>query len=318
MNHPDERLAFITNDRIQAEPLPGGKIEWLLPADPPTAHRPIMSRLCLEPGQGQGFHRRSGVERILYVLAGQAEQWVNREKRILKTGEMARIAPDVVHATFNPFAQPLTLLSIESGAGNLVDVSRDEPWKSLREEKSSVSSMAKPNHKPAPARRIPAGEPIYWVIENELAGRPGPVKAPWTPATLKAAGFGGIVSLCEAGRTEKIRAAGIKHLPVYRPMILLQDESEREMFLSVMPSVLSFVDRCREAGDAVIVHCHHGFDRTGAVLASYLIAREGLTADEAIARVRAANPDAMSADGYAEAVHTFESLYREHPAIFNQ
>ncbi|MFO0944425.1 MAG: dual specificity protein phosphatase family protein [Planctomycetota bacterium] len=149
---------------------------------------------------------------------------------------------------------------------------------------------------------------VYWVIENELAGRPGPECCPWKPADLAAAGIRAIVSLAGPIRMGELRGAGIEVLPVQQPMILLETEPDRERFVEVMPLVVEFIDRHRNQGTKVLVHCHYGCDRTGAVLACYLVTRKGLSADDAVAHVRAANPNALSAEGYAEAVATYARI----------
>ena len=72
------------------------------------------------------------------MVSGQAEQWVENEYRIRKAGEMALIPQDAVHGTYNPFDEDVTFLAIlspsEAGGPNIVDVSTEEPWASLREK----------------------------------------------------------------------------------------------------------------------------------------------------------------------------------------
>jgi protein-tyrosine phosphatase len=110
---------------------------------------------------------------------------------------------------------------------------------------------------------------------------------------------------------DALQAAGIRHLPLYQPMILLESTAERRQFLEVVPPVLRFLDELREKQSLpAIVHCHYGRDRTGCVLACCLVARVGLTADGAIALVRERQPAALSASGYAEAVELFEHMHR--------
>ncbi len=129
----------------------------------------------------------------------------------------------------------------------------------------------------------------------------------WDATELYARGFRGVVSLDEDGVDgESIRAAGLAHLPLFQPMMLLMDDAQRQGFLQCMPKVLDFVDCVRQHQGAVLVHCYHGCDRTGAVLACYLIAREGVTADQAIDRLWQVQPNAVAAYGYLEAVHQFE------------
>jgi quercetin dioxygenase-like cupin family protein len=76
------------------------------------------------------------MEEIIYVISGTAEQWVDHEKRILTAGDSAHIPKDVVHGTYNAGDDELVFLAILSPARftgpALVDVHRDEPWRSVR------------------------------------------------------------------------------------------------------------------------------------------------------------------------------------------
>ena len=38
-------------------------------------------------------------------------------------------------------------------------------------------------------------EQVFWLIEGRLAGRPGPVQAPWDAAALRAGGLDAVLSL---------------------------------------------------------------------------------------------------------------------------
>ena len=77
------------------------------------------------------------MEEIIYVISGKAEQWVDKEYRILEPGEAAHIPKNVVHGTYNPFDEPLIFLAILGPAHfegpALVDVCQDEPWNTLKE-----------------------------------------------------------------------------------------------------------------------------------------------------------------------------------------
>jgi quercetin dioxygenase-like cupin family protein len=100
------------------------------------AEKLLLVRVHMPPGQAHRFHRHPEMEEIIYVLEGKAEQWVEREKRILGPGEMAHIPMNVVHGTYNAGQTTLRFLAILSPAKiagpALVDVSNEEPWKSLR------------------------------------------------------------------------------------------------------------------------------------------------------------------------------------------
>jgi oxalate decarboxylase/phosphoglucose isomerase-like protein (cupin superfamily) len=90
----------------------------------------------MRPGAGHQFHHHPAREEIIYILEGVAEQWVGREKRRLKAGDIAFIPKKVVHAIHNPSKKPMTFLAILSPARAkgpfLVDCYHDEPWRSLR------------------------------------------------------------------------------------------------------------------------------------------------------------------------------------------
>lgn len=76
------------------------------------------------------------MEEIIYVLSGTAEQWVDRERRVLQPGDSAHIPADVVHGTYNIGPDTLVFLAILAPAKApgpaLVDVHQEEPWRSLR------------------------------------------------------------------------------------------------------------------------------------------------------------------------------------------
>jgi hypothetical protein len=157
---------------------------------------------------------------------------------------------------------------------------------------------------------------MYWIVPGVLAGRPGPECVPWNLGDFVESGIGGVVSLDGPIRTKELHAAGLRHLPAYQPMLLLRSDEERMRFLSVMRPALAFIDELRDLGLATLVHCYHGCDRTGAVLACYLVARRGSSASEAVRSVQKVNPDAMWAVGYMEAVYAFEDAYRSDPRRF--
>jgi quercetin dioxygenase-like cupin family protein len=89
------------------------------------------------PGKCHDFHRHPGQEEVIYVVEGTIEQWVEREKSVLGTGDSVLIPASAVHATFNDGDAPARILAIlspavgEDGYG-VEDVSGVEPWASLR------------------------------------------------------------------------------------------------------------------------------------------------------------------------------------------
>lgn len=93
-------------------------------------------RAQLPPGEAHHFHHHPEMEEILYVLSGTAEQWVEKEKRIMRPGDSIYLPTGIIHATFNAGSELLDFLAILSPAkikGPVtVEVGDQEPWRSLR------------------------------------------------------------------------------------------------------------------------------------------------------------------------------------------
>jgi quercetin dioxygenase-like cupin family protein len=127
---------FVTAKEMKVEHLPWGPHDWLCRPDIVEAENLLLVRVHIPLGQAHQFHRHPEMEEIIYVLEGTAEQWVDREKRILGPGEMAHIPKDMVHGTYNAGPHPLRFLAILSPAKikgpALIDMSQEEPWRSLR------------------------------------------------------------------------------------------------------------------------------------------------------------------------------------------
>jgi len=146
---------------------------------------------------------------------------------------------------------------------------------------------------------------IYWVMDGLLAGRPGPVECPWNPEELRAGGVRAVVSLNTEPDPVAIAAVGLRHhslpvtptLPVVAPL--------QDLLLREIEPVLAAIHAEVSAGQPTLVHCHAGKDRTGLALTAYLVRYGGLDVEEAIARVRAVQPIAMSAPGYEDTARRF-------------
>jgi quercetin dioxygenase-like cupin family protein len=128
-------LRFVTSAEAQVEVLPWGPHEWLSRAGLTEAKQLQVVRVTMPPGKAHAFHRHPAMEEVLYYVSGRAEQWVGREKRVLRAGEVAHVPTNEVHGTYNVFDEPVVFLAILSPAvfegPALVDVSGEEPWRSL-------------------------------------------------------------------------------------------------------------------------------------------------------------------------------------------
>ena len=112
--------------------------EWLCRSDVVPNQELLMVRANMEAGHSHPCHTHPTREEIIYVLSGRAEQWNGQQRRILGPGEMVLIQKGEVHGTYNPFRERLVFLAILSPANapepGIVDVSKEEPWASLRQK----------------------------------------------------------------------------------------------------------------------------------------------------------------------------------------
>ncbi len=131
-------LRFIAGDEVQVEPSPWGPHEWISRVGLTEAERLQLVRVTMPAGKAHKFHRHPAMEEIIYVVSGQAEQWVGQDCRLLGPGEAAHIPTDVVHGTYNAGDTELVFLAILSPAvfegPALVDMSGEAPWATLRGE----------------------------------------------------------------------------------------------------------------------------------------------------------------------------------------
>jgi len=146
---------------------------------------------------------------------------------------------------------------------------------------------------------------VYWVKPGLLAGRCGPDKVPWDVGALYARGFRTVVTVASEVPVGDLAPYGLHHRrePVL-PLPWLTWLGQRRLARRLMP-LLEFIHAELAARRPVLVHCHDGDDRTGVVLAGYLVIYAGLVWRSAVACVRDANPRAMKMPGYAGTVRWF-------------
>jgi|ERR1041385_1199466 quercetin dioxygenase-like cupin family protein len=127
---------FVQEADFVPEPNAWATNVWLSRPELVGADQLLLVRATMEAGRSHPFHKHPTREEIIYVIKGQAEQWVDKEHRILKPGEIAHIPMNTVHGTWNPFGQSLVFLAIlapaKAGPPDIVDVSQEEPWRSMR------------------------------------------------------------------------------------------------------------------------------------------------------------------------------------------
>jgi mannose-6-phosphate isomerase-like protein (cupin superfamily) len=103
--------------------------------------------LKFAPGDGFNFHSHTHQAEVLYVVDGTLEAWYGERRDAMGPGDVMVIPAGTVHACFNTSSAPVTLLvtlnPLIDGVDDdyklhdrygweIVDVSGEEPWASLR------------------------------------------------------------------------------------------------------------------------------------------------------------------------------------------
>ena len=140
-------------------------------------------------------------------------------------------------------------------------------------------------------------EGFSWVEKPLLAGmaRPGSAEE---LAWLRAQGIELLVSLTDDPPPRRwINEAGLFSLHV--PVIDMTAPTAEQL-----NEILSAIGRAHEKSLGVGIHCGAGLGRTGTVLACYFVSK-GMTAKNAVARVRRLRPGSIETDEQERAVEEF-------------
>ncbi|MEZ0371978.1 MAG: dual specificity protein phosphatase family protein [Candidatus Sericytochromatia bacterium] len=143
---------------------------------------------------------------------------------------------------------------------------------------------------------------IFWIEPERLGGRCGPDTADWDLNALKAEGIGAVLSVNQGTlcNPQAFASAGItwRCLPLSEHAPPQPGDFEHN--LQTLPLAYDFLCQQLGQGHKVIVHCRSGKDRTGLLLAYWLVRNTGLPVEAAIARLMAVRPIALSAPGWRE------------------
>lgn len=143
-----------------------------------------------------------------------------------------------------------------------------------------------------------------WIVRGKLAGCPAPgVSAPidYDLDLLSRVGITRLITLTEDDLDqEALKRHNLTntHLPIFdreAPSI-----RQTHMLLVRMQKYI-------EAGDVLAVHCKAGLGRTGTILASWLVRDGGLSADNAITRLRRIEPGFIQSKAQEEFLQLYEA-----------
>ena len=156
-------------------------------------------------------------------------------------------------------------------------------------------------------------EHVFWLKKGKIAGRTGPNNNIWDLDEIKANGFAAILSVNdgEAVHESMLSSLGIAYSNIPMSSNAPAREGDKEFCLENIPKAMDFIRDNLLIGP-VLIHCRSGKDRTGMVMAAYLIEFEGYNAKEAMDKVISVRPIAFSADGWMEFGLDVLSHYQTH------
>ncbi len=142
-----------------------------------------------------------------------------------------------------------------------------------------------------------------WVVEGELAGCGLPVtedEFEW----LVGQGIKSVVTVREVALpSDWFDGSDIDYLH-------LQVEDFGAPTIEELDQAVDFIDQQTNNGRPVMVHCAAGKGRTGAVIAAYLVKKQNLTAEQAIAKLRRMRPGSIQSVSQETAVSVYEKYLK--------
>ena len=128
---------FVLASDVRQEQFDWGAIGWRCIPEVTGSESLAVLDVMLGPGQGHDFHTHPDQDEMIIVKGGRIEHWIERDRHELGPGDSVYIDAGVVHASFNTGSEDALLQvvlgpSVGVGGYELVDVSADEPWASIR------------------------------------------------------------------------------------------------------------------------------------------------------------------------------------------
>ena len=119
----------------------------------------------------------------------------------------------------------------------------------------------------------------YEIEPGLLYGRPGPNKSRWDLDALRRRGLCAVVSLVRIEDPQAVTRVGLTHYVIlFKDKLHLPYKTANGFILEIFDAFDRVLDIHLPKGEPVLVHCNSGKDRTGLLLAYYLISRKGLAA----------------------------------------
>jgi atypical dual specificity phosphatase len=141
---------------------------------------------------------------------------------------------------------------------------------------------------------------VWWIDEPCLLGSCNPTTRDLQE--LRARGFTLIVSLLEEDvQPPRYDVTRVEAMGYSRRNIAVMDFHPPQ--IEQLAEFVDFLDG-QPDGTKAIVHCHAGIGRTGSFAAAYWIAK-GLSADEALEKIRQARPQAVETPEQRDALEEF-------------
>jgi quercetin dioxygenase-like cupin family protein len=128
---------FVMKADVEQERFDWGTIGWRARPANTGSRQLVVMDVTLKPGEGHAFHLHDGQEEMIIVKQGFVTQFIERDSTTLGPGDSVYLDAGVVHASYNDGDETAHLQvmigpSLGEGGYDLVDVSGDEPWASLR------------------------------------------------------------------------------------------------------------------------------------------------------------------------------------------
>ena len=160
-------------------------------------------------------------------------------------------------------------------------------------------------------------EHVFWLRKGKIAGRSGPNTNMWDLHEIKSSGIGSILSVNngDAVHESMLSNLGIAYSNIPMSSNAPARKGDKELCLTNLPKAMEFIRENLKDGP-VLVHCRSGKDRTGMVMAAYLIEFEEYDSKKAMEEVIKVRPIAFSAEGWMEFGLEVLSLYEsDHKAL---